>query len=783
MHSAQRSANNSIDRLMDAIEPYSDLSDDQINEMMEEVLLGSDPEDISNHHPSVETDLAHVAPIEHSGPLLSPMVSKAIDEADLLAQDGPAISKIYSGTTHSASDSTTPIHPNASTISPSTPLENDSVSVVDSDGFTYAYVYFRQKADREIRRGYFQKSLVILSPHAWHGFFPTLLSSGIGCKVLDALASEGDMEGDGVGELSKALMKELCVDIAGWPTPPSTITTDSLYQNHDLLLSVFGQTFQCTFPPTIRFPQLFDLSTNINHTPTLPETLSLPRERTQTSMSNPHSTPTRLSEPTLSSSFPSTPFLKPSPHNPKPTTTTTLLSNPGRIYSTFSLSPKLSFLLWELMILGEPLLIHSDTPKACSSVVWTLLELMKPVPFGGDFRPFFTLQDGEFRSTGGGGTASAPPRMATIVGVTNPVFEKVFESWPHKVKAVGRVLMPPRVSGGGASPNLSRGGMESPPTTRQSIMGRGGGIGGGGGNAILSGVGAPGTPPRVHVAAPAGSSPRTSMFSSFRGAGGSAPGTPARPGSPVVIGQGKEIVVFDAVVESVTTKYKPILTRDKKFLDLLSTHLTSGSSPEFLDNLLRRHFIDLTDRFLQPLNRHYEGLIVGSPVTMTLSVLRARPEVKPFQQDTFLETVKAASTPNLPVSSKKSLLQFYKQFLKSPNFASWLQHRSAELNREWRAHYMHVLCDSDVVAWGRERGRQEIECVDLLLRLKEEVTQYSKYFEPAEPASLGGQWRKRIFSSSEIANGFIPTREQMDKLRTQQAAILGLLPEGLRMMQ
>jgi hypothetical protein len=49
------------------------------------------------------------------------------------------------------------------------------------------------------------------------------------------------------------------------------------------------------------------------------------------------------------------------------------------------------------MIIGEPILIIAESPKGCSSFVWALVELIKPIPFGGDFRPYFTLQDGDFK--------------------------------------------------------------------------------------------------------------------------------------------------------------------------------------------------------------------------------------------------------------------------------------------------------------------------------------------------------------------------------------------------
>lgn len=44
------------------------------------------------------------------------------------------------------------------------------------------------------------------------------------------------------------------------------------------------------------------------------------------------------------------------------------------------------------MVVGEPILVVGDSPRACSQFVWALVELIKPIPFGGDFRPYFTIQ-------------------------------------------------------------------------------------------------------------------------------------------------------------------------------------------------------------------------------------------------------------------------------------------------------------------------------------------------------------------------------------------------------
>jgi len=49
--------------------------------------------------------------------------------------------------------------------------------------------------------------------------------------------------------------------------------------------------------------------------------------------------------------------------------------------------------LWELMLLGEPLLIFGASPTETSDAALTLLNLISPVSYVGKVHPFFTVQD------------------------------------------------------------------------------------------------------------------------------------------------------------------------------------------------------------------------------------------------------------------------------------------------------------------------------------------------------------------------------------------------------
>lgn len=67
-------------------------------------------------------------------------------------------------------------------------------------GFLYGYVFFRQKKDEKIRRGYFQKSLVLLSQHPFVGLFSKVVS----------------MLGPAYFELGQPMLEAACASIASW---------------------------------------------------------------------------------------------------------------------------------------------------------------------------------------------------------------------------------------------------------------------------------------------------------------------------------------------------------------------------------------------------------------------------------------------------------------------------------------------------------------------------------------------------------------------------------------
>eukprot|EP00842_Homolaphlyctis_polyrhiza_P006447 jgi/Hompol1/6803/HPOL_001207-RA len=159
---------------------------------------------------------------------------------------------------------------------------------------------------------------------------------------------------DSLGNL--VLLQEL-------PSPPSPLSPDPGYSSIILQIPFLGRAQPYSFPPTSRFPQLYVLPRLTSATEDL------------------------YSQHTMKSASVSSPILNAVP----------IICTPGRFFSLFERSLESLWTCWELMMLGEPIFVIGDTPTACSEVVWALIELIKPIPFGGDFRPYFTIQDADFK--------------------------------------------------------------------------------------------------------------------------------------------------------------------------------------------------------------------------------------------------------------------------------------------------------------------------------------------------------------------------------------------------
>ncbi|KAI7876339.1 DUF1630-domain-containing protein, partial [Lichtheimia hyalospora FSU 10163] len=416
-------------------------------------------------------------------------------------------------------------------------------------GFLYGYVFFRQKKDPTIRRGYFQKSLVLLSQHPFVGLFSRLVAL-LGPVFFDN---------------GQPMLEAACMNIANW---------SSVEEGKVLDLPFLGNLLQV------------EISRPFN--PQLLETTSFDMNRLQP-------------DEQIMASLPI-----------------------GGLYHHFKDILQDLWLLWEIMLLAEPLVVMAPDPGVCSEAVVSLVNLINPIPYCGDYRPYFTIQDPDFKSFV---TKNKPPSNL-ILGVTNPFFNTAVEHWPHIVR-VGRQQL------------------RKPDGTLITAHGN-------------------------HI------QPHKSK---------------AALGS-------KANVLFE-FIQGVTSKRKAVIAKDRQLLKMLTEASMRGYPPDWmLNNILRRHFVDLTEKFLGPLNRYFSTLI---PTNTVFQADIGPPQLRPFQTEQFMKYLKEHGT-QLPfkstfktrTSTSDPTKELYAQFLKCGNFAMWLQQRTTEAQSEMNKRYIQsLLCEAD----------------------------------------------------------------------------------------
>ncbi|XP_006888171.1 PREDICTED: protein DENND6B [Elephantulus edwardii] len=217
----------------------------------------------------------------------------------------------------------------------------------------FGYVYFRQVKDSSVKRGYFQKSLVLVSRLPFVRLFQALLSL-VAPEFFDKLAP---------------CLEAVCSEIDQWPSPMPGRT---------LNLPVMGVVLQVRIPTRVDLPES-----------------SPPKQCSQEK-------------------------LLPAP---------VVLAAVDQLDLFRCLQPVLSLIqtLWELLLLGEPLLVLAPSPTLSSEMVLALTSCLRPLKFCCDYRPYFTIHDSEFKEFTT--RTQSPPNV--VLGVTNPFFIKTLQHWPH----------------------------------------------------------------------------------------------------------------------------------------------------------------------------------------------------------------------------------------------------------------------------------------------------------------------------------------------------------------
>ncbi|KAF3856761.1 hypothetical protein F7725_017484 [Dissostichus mawsoni] len=400
-------------------------------------------------------------------------------------------------------------------------------------GHYYGYVYFRQVRDKSLKRGYFQKSLVLISKLPYVTFFHSLL------KIM---APE-------YFEKQEPCLEAACNDMDRWPTPhPGRILT----------LPIMGVVIK------VRIPTSYDK-------PGTSQLVQSAQSDSQVSIVLP-----TIHEVDLFRCF----------------------------YPVFFHIQ----MLWELVLLGEALVVMAPSPAESSD---TVLALVRP---------------------------------SVILGVTNPFFAKTLQHWPHIIR-----------------------------------------------------------------------------IGDMKQAGEMA--------KQMKVKKLKNLKTLDSK-PGVYTAYKPYLNRDEEIIKQLQKGVQQKRPSAAQNAILRRYFLELTQSFIIPLERYVASLM---PLQKSISPWKSPPQLRAFISQDFMKTLEKAG-PQLTSRLKGDWIGLYRNFLKSPNFDGWFRNRRREMTQKLEALHLEALCEEDLQQ--RVQMHSEVETVDLVLKLKDKLTQAEREQLPVRPGTV-----------------------------------------------
>lgn len=227
-----------------------------------------------------------------------------------------------------------------------------------TEEYLYGFVYFRLKRDPSKPRGFFQKSVVLLSPNPFVGLFK---------QVMDILGPLYFEHGEAIFEVVAS-----CLENWGQVKPGASLE-----------LPMLGSVINYTVP-----------STNMAFSP--------------------ESFGENFCE------------MLDSIHQGYPG-----LFQDINIYEAFGpkITKKHLWKLWEVLVTGESLVVLASNPGTCSQIVLGLISLISPLIYSGDFHPYFTVFDNEFRDMQT--NCESSNFTNTLLGVTNPFFLKALQDSPN----------------------------------------------------------------------------------------------------------------------------------------------------------------------------------------------------------------------------------------------------------------------------------------------------------------------------------------------------------------
>lgn len=316
------------------------------------------------------------------------------------------------------------------------------------------------------------------------------------------------------------------------------------------------------------------------------------------------------------------------------------------------------WVLWELLIVGEPILIFAPTPPQCCEAVASLVSLVAPLLCSVDFRPYFTIHNPEFANLNSLKEGDAFPPI--ILGVTNLFFLKSLRNIPHIVSV------------GSPAPNSNRLALSNRSSTGR-IPGK-----------------------------PEGFGFQQLSLKKF---------SPSSLLNAVKLRRDGPLCLMTEHKEAIWSTYAATTKPDTSILNRL---IDAGMSPRIEESMsvvnneiLRRHFLELTTNFLAPFGPYFRTITPSEGSSPFLDP----PPFPPFSSDEFLSTLSARGPGKfLSKRMRSNWLDLYRRFLKGPNFMPWFQRRRAVAEQEQHRLWRQARMNADIQQFISKMS--ELEIVD-----------------------------------------------------------------------
>lgn len=202
-----------------------------------------------------------------------------------------------------------------------------------------------------------------------------------------------------------------------------------------------------------------------------------------------------------------------------------------------------------------------------------------------------------------------------------------------------------------------------------------------------------------------------------------------------VAGQGSVVNGAEFLQQSyLKTSHRRFLQRDTAFVKKIQNGVKL-KRPNFVQTLLiQRHFHELTQSFLFPLERYLSLLM---PLKREINPFKLDPpQPRPFREAEFLQSIER-NGPQLTSTLKGDWSGLYRRFLQSPNFAFWLEQRVLDQRTELQLLHLETLTTVDVKSWAV--GKAEVEIVDLVLKVRQKLVFLQKEFLGGDVEAVEGK--------------------------------------------